>query len=106
MATKAKPRTRSGVLIERGGGNVFADLGFDPASAANLRLRSELMMRVERYVRESGATQTEAARVLGITQPRLNALLKGRIDLFSLDALVNMLTRAGIGVELKLRKAA
>lgn len=94
------------MLIERGGGNVFADLGFDPASAANLRLRSELMMRVERYVRESGATQTEAARVLGITQPRLNALLKGRIDLFSLDALVNMLTRAGIGVELKLRKAA
>lgn len=106
MATKAKPRTRSGVLVERGGDNVFADLGFDRGGAANLRLRSELMLRVERYVRESGATQNEAARVLGITQPRLNALLKGRIDLFSLDALVNMLTRAGIDVELKLRKAA
>lgn len=103
MATKAKAGK---LLIERGSGNVFADIGFDRAEAANLRLRSELMMRVERYVRESGATQTEAARVLGITQPRLNALLKGRIDLFSLDALVNMLTRAGIGVELRLRKAA
>ncbi len=93
-------------MITRRGGSVFADIGFAPEQATNLRLRSELMMRVERYVRDAGTTRTEAARMLGITQPRLNALLKGRIDLFSLDALVNMLARAGIGVELKLRKAA
>ena len=105
MATKAKTKARK-LLIERGSGNVFADIGFAPAEATNLRLRSELMMRVERFVRETGATQSAAARALGLTQPRLNALLKGRIDLFSLDALVNMLARAGIGVELKLRKAA
>lgn len=103
MAAKAKAGKRP---IERGGGNGFADLGCDRADAANLRLRSGLMLRVQRYVSASGATQTEAARVLGITQPRLSALLKRRIDLFSLDALVNMLARAGIGVELKLRKAA
>lgn len=104
--TARKKGKATGLLIERGSGNVFADIGFDRAEAANLRLRSELMMRVERYVREAGVTQTEAARTLGITQPRLNALLKGRIELFSLDALVNMLARAGIAVELKLRKAA
>jgi predicted XRE-type DNA-binding protein len=103
MATKA---TAGRLLVERGGGNVFADIGFAPDEAVNLRLRSELMMRIEKYVRESGSTQVAAARALGITQPRLNALLKGRIDLFSLDALVNMLARAGIAVELKLRKAA
>lgn len=90
----------------QGSGNVFADLGFAPAEAVNLRLRSELMMRIEKYVRESGQTQAAAARALGVTQPRLNALLKGRLDLFSLDALVNMLARAGIAVELRLRKVA
>lgn len=105
MATATKAKADK-VLVERGSGNVFADLGFAPGEAVNLRLRSELMMRVDRYVRESGATQSAAARALGITQPRLNSLLKGRIDLFSLDALVNMLARVGVGVELRLRKAA
>lgn len=107
MATKTMKAasTKPGkLLIERGSGNVFADIGFAAAEATNLRLRSELMLRVGQYVRRAGTTQTEAAFALGITQPRLNALLKGRIDLFSLDALVNMLARVGMSVELKLRK--
>jgi predicted XRE-type DNA-binding protein len=90
----------------RGSANVFRDLGFAKAEAENLKLRSELMIRIEDFYRESGTTQAEAARVLGLTQPRLNALLKGRIDLFSLDALVNVASRAGLNVRLVIRKAA
>ena len=92
--------------IERGSGNVFLDIGFPPEEAQNLQLRSELMTRVEQFVKRSDVTQTEAARALGITQPRLNDLLRGKIEKFSLDALVNMLGRAGMRVELRVKKAA
>lgn len=64
------------------------------------------MMRIEDYYRRSGLTQADAAKRLGLAQPRLNALLKGRIGLFSLDALVNMASRAGMRVELRVKKAA
>ena len=90
----------------RGSGNVFRDLGFSGAEAENLRLRAELMMRIEDYFRQSGLTQSDAARQLGLTQPRLNALLKGKLDLFSLDSLVNIAGRAGLSVRLVIRKAA
>jgi predicted XRE-type DNA-binding protein len=90
----------------RGSGNVFADLGFDKVEAENLKLRAELMMRIEEFYRRSGMTQSEAAAALGLTQPRLNALLKGKIGLFSLDALVNVASRAGLNVRLVVRKAA
>jgi len=90
----------------RGSGNVFRDLGFGKAEADSLRLRAELMMRIEDFYRESGMTQAEAARALGLTQPRLNALLKGKIGLFSLDALVDIAARAGLNVRLVVKKAA
>jgi predicted XRE-type DNA-binding protein len=90
----------------RGSGNIFADLGFPPAEAENLKLRSELMTAIVVFYRRSGLTQAEAARRLGVTQPRLNALLKSRIDQFSLDALVNIASRAGLNVRLVIRKAA
>jgi len=90
----------------RGSGNVFLDLGFDKAEAENLKLRAELMMRIEAFYRKSGLTQAEAAKKLGLTQPRLNALLKGRIGFFSLDALVNVASRAGLNVRLVVKKAA
>lgn len=90
----------------RGSGNVFVDFGFGKDEAENLRLRAALMMRIEDFYRRSGMTQAEAAKLLGLTQPRLNALPKGKIGLFSLDALVNILGRAGMSVEIKVRKAA
>ena len=90
----------------RGSGNVFADLGFAPDEAENLRLRSDLMMQIEGQFKRSGATQAATAKALGLTTPRLNALLKGKINLFSLDALVNIAVRAGLRVDLKVRKAA
>jgi predicted XRE-type DNA-binding protein len=86
--------------------NIFRDLGFDDAEAENLKLRSTLMQRVEKFVRQSNMTQSEAASVLDVTQPRLNQLLKGKIQLFSLDALVNMLANAGMRVTLTVKKAA
>lgn len=92
--------------IRRGSGNVFADLGFAKGEAENLKLRAELMMRIEDHYHKSGMTQAAAADALGLTQPRLNALLKGKIDLFSLDALVNIANRAGLNVRLVVRKAA
>ena len=94
------------IKVERGSGNVFLDLGFGKAEAENLKLRSELMMRIADYCKASGRTQAEAAKALGLTQPRLNALLKGRIDQFSLDALVNVASRAGMSVRLVVKKAA
>jgi len=94
------------IRITRGSGNVFLDLGFSKVEAENLRLRSELMMRIAAFHRESGMTQGECAKRLGLTQPRLNALLKGKLSQFSLDALVNIASRAGLNVQLVVKKAA
>ena len=77
-----------------------------PEAAAHMRLRAELMMAIEREVRGWGSTQAEAARRLGVTQPRLNDLLRGKITKFSLDALVELAARAGMEVRLALDPAA
>jgi predicted XRE-type DNA-binding protein len=92
--------------ITRSSGNVFRDMGFSKAEAENLRLRSELMRQIDAYYRESGMTQAAAAKALGLTQPRLNALLKGKLHQFSLDALVNIASSAGMNVRLVVKKAA
>ena len=89
---------------QRGGGNVFRDLGFSQPEAENLLLRAQLMSEIRGAAR--GMTQSEAAKQFGVTQPRVNDLLRGKIDKFSLDALVNMLAKAGLRVEMKVKKAA
>jgi predicted XRE-type DNA-binding protein len=94
------------IRITRGSGNIFRDLGYSKTEAENLRLRSELMMRIDDHFRESGMTQVVGAKTLGLTQPRLNALLKGRLSQFSLDALVKIASRAGLNVRLVIKKAA
>lgn len=88
------------VEFVRGSGNVFADLGFGPEEAANLQLRSRLALEVERYVEAEGITQAEAAERLGVTQPRVSDLVRGKLNRFTVDALVNMLARVGRRVEL------
>ena len=90
----------------RGSDNIFVDLGFDKAEAENLKLRFELLMKIDDFYRRSSMTQAAAAKALGLTQPRLNALLKGKIGQFSLDALVNIASRAGMNVRLIVKKAA
>lgn len=88
----------------RGSGNVFLDVGFSPDEAENLLLRAQLMSRIRDVAR--GTTQREAAKQFGVTQPRLNDVIRGKIGKFSLDALVNMLAHAGMRVEMKVKKAA
>lgn len=72
-----------------------------PAEAANMRARSDLMIAIREVVDGWGTTQGKAAQRLGITQPRLNDLLRGRIDKFSLDALMNLAAEAGLAVRLE-----
>lgn len=83
--------------------NVWDALEDSPEQAANMRLRAELMRIAQEHVRSIGLTQREAASHLGLTQPRLNDLLQGRIQKFSLDALVKLLARAGKHVEIDVK---
>lgn len=89
--------------IRRSPGNVFRDLNFSAEEAENLRIGSELMARLVRVIEERDLTQAEAARILGVTQPRVSDLVRGKIDLFSIDTLVNMLGRAGLRVTVTTR---
>jgi predicted XRE-type DNA-binding protein len=85
--------------------DVWDALGDTPEQAANLRARSDLVSALREMVQRAGWTQTEAARRCGVTQPRMNDLLRGRISRFSLDALVNMASAAGRRVHLELAEA-
>lgn len=77
-------------------GNVFADLGFDAAEAEVMKLRAEVMIRMSQQLKAQGWTQAEAARHLGITQPRISRLVKGKVEDFSLDMLLTLAARAGL----------
>lgn len=85
--------------VRRSSGNVFTDLGFDRETAEHLRIRSALMATVRRVIEDSDMTQAEAARLFNVTQPRISNLMRGKIDLFSVDTLIEMLSRAGVGIE-------
>ena len=88
--------------MQKSSGNVFRDLGLRPAEAANLRIRADLMLEVRRLMKERRLTQVRAAHVFGVTQPRISNLAQGKIALFSIDALVKMLAKAGERVHLSL----
>jgi predicted XRE-type DNA-binding protein len=98
---KTDPRV-SDVRRTKGSGNVFLDLGFEPAEAEVMKLRAEVMIRIEQRVKAKGWTQVEAARRLGVTQPRVSRLLKGKWEDFSLDMLLTLATRAGLKPRLRL----
>ena len=85
--------------------SVWDALADTPEQAANLRARSELMQKIAAIVKENGWTQVEAARRCGVTQPRMNDLLRGRVSRFSLDALVNLATAIGRKVHFELEAA-
>jgi predicted XRE-type DNA-binding protein len=77
-----------------------------PAAAENLKLRSALMIALKEQIERRGWSQAEAARRFGVTQPRVSDLMRGKIDLFGLDTLVNMAVAAGLRVELRTVEAA
>ena len=81
-------------------GNVFRDLGFSKEESEHLLVRADLLIQVQKSVAARRLTQSETAKVLRVTQPRVSDLLRGRIDLFSTDALIDMLARLGVGVRL------
>lgn len=83
-------------------GNVFADLDLEPAEAAILQMRAELMNDLRLYIQSSGMTQVEAAQVLGIAQSRVSDLVRGKWDKFSLELLITLESRAGRSVTLEL----
>ena len=83
-------------------GNVFSDMGFQKFEAENLKMRSELMIQIEKYILKNKLTQIEAARILHIDQPRLSKLLSGRVDLFTVDKLIQILSYTNINVQLKI----
>ncbi len=82
----------------KGSENVFVDCGFPPTEAENLRIRAKLMMALTGYIQERKITQSGAARVMGVSQPRISDLVRGKIGLFTIDTLVNMVTAAGLKV--------
>jgi predicted XRE-type DNA-binding protein len=89
MTRKTKAR------VTRSSGNVFRDLGFPTEKAERLLVRADLMIRLEKELGSRGLKQAQAAKLLGITQPRVSDLVRGRVDLFSADALINMLAQLG-----------
>ena len=91
------------VKMTRSSGNVFRDLGFPPHEAEHLLVRSDLMIKIQELIASRGLKQAEVAKILRVTQPRVSDLLRGRIDLFSTDALIDMLARLGIRVRLVLK---
>jgi predicted XRE-type DNA-binding protein len=86
--------------------NVWDALEESSGEAANMSMRSSLLIAIEQQVRGWNVTQAEAARRLGITQPRLNDLLRGRITNFSLDTLINLAGQAGLTIRLDIARAA
>jgi predicted XRE-type DNA-binding protein len=87
-------------LITRSSGNVFEDIGFPPEEARSLLLRTDLMISIEQVIDARKLTQSQAAKLFGVTQPRISDLLRGKLDRFSIDSLITMLARAGVKVGL------
>ena len=90
--------------VRRSSGNLFHDLGFTADEAQSLKLRADLMVQIRRLIDDRELTQAAAAKMFGVTQPRISDLVRGKIDLFSIDTLVDMLARAGIRIGLTVHR--
>ncbi|MHB8837644.1 MAG: helix-turn-helix domain-containing protein [Gemmatimonadaceae bacterium] len=81
-------------------GNVFIDAGFPRPEAERLLIRSDLMIQLADYIKKRRLTQARAAKLMGVTQPRVSDLMRGRIELFSIDTLIEMLSRLDVSVSI------
>ncbi len=86
--------------VTRSSGNVFRDLGFPEEEAEHLRVRADLLIQIQKALDARGLKQADAAKLLGVTQPRVSDLVRGRLDLFSVDSLIDMLAKLGVRVRL------
>jgi predicted XRE-type DNA-binding protein len=91
--------------IRRSSGNVFTDLGFPAEEAEHLRIRADLMIALSRVIQDRGLTQIKAAQLFGVSQPRVSDLVRGKVDRFSIDTLVEMLGHAGVRVKFTAKPA-
>ena len=87
------------IKVRRSTGNVFRDLGFSKEEAENLKIRTNLMIRLSKLIETRRLTQAQAASLFEVTQPRISDLVRGKIDRFSIDTLVVMLSHAGVRVQ-------
>lgn len=94
-----KKRIVEGVVVEASTGNVFADLGL--ADAGKLKIKSGLTIEITKAIRERGLTQVEAAQRMGLTQPKVSALLRGEFSNFSERKLMDCLNRLGYDIEIR-----
>jgi predicted XRE-type DNA-binding protein len=94
------------IKMTRSGGNVFKDLGFSAQEAEHLKIRSRMMAYLRELIASRGITQADAAALFGVTQPRVSDLVRGKIDLFSIDTLVDMLSHAGIKINFTLSETS
>jgi predicted XRE-type DNA-binding protein len=90
----------------KAGESVFVARGFDEGEAENLRIRTQLMIEIEQYTQAKGLTQQEAANLFDTTQARISNIKTGKIDNFTIDILVNMLSKAGCSVNVSVSDAA
>jgi predicted XRE-type DNA-binding protein len=91
---------------QRASRNVFQDLGFGPEEAENLRVRADLMIALSKLIEDRGLTQVQAAKLFGVSQPRVSDLVRGKIERFSVDTLIAMLGAAGTQVRVTTKQRA
>jgi len=102
MPDRTDPVTRGNVTLTRSSGNVFEDLGFPEDEAHVFKMRLELMVAIERMIKEQQLTQSEVVEILRVAQSRISDLRRGRIEKFSLDMLVTFIARMGYKIRLLL----
>lgn len=85
--------------------NIWDAIEDTPQEAASLKIRAELMIALQEHIKNTGLTQAQAAKLIGVTQPRISDLMRGKLNLFSLESLVDMITGVGLSIELTLKAA-
>ncbi len=101
-----KKKTVRGVTFIEGSDNIFRDLGFSEEEAVHLLMRSELIIQIKNILDERSLTQMQAAKLLGVRQPRVSALYTGKVKDFTIDMLINWLTRLGKKVTINVEDVA
>jgi predicted XRE-type DNA-binding protein len=96
---------KSKLKVTPSSGNVFRDLGFSAEESEHLLVRADLLLQLQKTLIARQLKQVQAAKLLQVTQPRVSDLLRGRIDLFSTDSLIDMLARLGVRVRVVLKPA-
>ncbi len=92
--------------IKEANKDIFSDLGFSREQSGKLVIKSYLMMQVEVFIKNQGMTQEQASKLMGVSRPRISDVMRGKIDKFTIDALVDMLTKAGLHIAVTVENAA